>query len=438
MPRQRRITAEGVRERLAKRPSSIPTSTLLRSFHAARAMLDGGRAAFLSHGVDVARVEATVRSLGELKGVAMKVGQTLSYVDDGLPDEARAVLAVLQTCSQPTPFVAIERIVRADLGARAQPLLERLSRFPAASASIGQVHRGRLPDGTLVAVKVRHPGVDDAIRADFRAAWGGLALANLLLPGADVATAVAEAQAAFLEECDYALEARRQLRFAELWAGDARLTVPRVWDEWCGPRVLTSTWHQGTTYDALLASSPPQPERDRLGEALYDFYVGSLYRFGLFNADPHPGNLLFERGGRVVVLDHGCVRELAPELVRGWAALSRGVRGDDAGEVRRALVVLGGVDPGTGRAYEVTRDLLRAFYAPTLEPGRRRVRSGLPRTMRELAAGKRDLLRLHLPGRLLFLLRVRFGLYAVLSRLGAEVDLHARESSMVDAALTGA
>lgn len=435
MARRKRTTPDDVRERLAARTARVPTSTLLRSYHAARAMLDGGRAALLSPGVDPARLEGVVRSLGELKGVAMKLGQLLSYVDDGLPDEARAVLSVLQTWSQPTPYKDVEATIRADLGAGALPLLERLSRFPVASASIGQVHRGRLPDGSLVAVKVRHPGIDDAIRADFRAAWGGLALVGLLLPGADVGTAAAEAQAAFLEECDYRLEAARQRRFAALWAHDPRLTIPRVRDEWCGARVLTSAWQQGATYEALLSSSPPQAERDRVGETLFDFYVGSLYRFGLFNADPHPGNLLFERGGRVAILDHGCVRELAPDVVRGWAALSRGIRADDAGCVRRALVALGAADPGLGRAYDVTRDLLRAFYGPTLEPGRRRVRSGLPRSMRELAAGTRDVLRLHLPGKLLFLLRARFGLYAVLARLGAEVDLHARETALCDEAL---
>jgi len=431
---RKRLSPDDVRDRLAARPSSVPTSTLLRSFHAARAMLDGGRATLLGPGVDAGRVEAVVRSLGELKGVAMKVGQLVSYLDDGLPDEARAVLGVLQTWSQPTPFAQIEAVVRGDLGARAGPLCERLSRFPAASASIGQVHRARLPDGTLCAVKVRHPGIDHAIRADFRAAWGGLAVANLLLPGVDVGAAVAEAQAAFLEECDYGLEARRQKRFVELWANDPRLAIPHVFDEWCGPRVLTSRWHEGKSLDGLLGTSPPQDERDRLGETLYDFYVGSLYRFGLFNADPHPGNLLFHRG-RAVILDHGCVRELPPKLVRGWAALSRGVRADDAAEVRLALIGLGAVDPGVGRAYDATRELLRAFYAPALEPGRRRVRTGLPRSMRELALGRRDLLRLHLPPRLLFLLRVRFGLYAVLARLGAEVDLHARETELAAGAL---
>jgi predicted unusual protein kinase regulating ubiquinone biosynthesis (AarF/ABC1/UbiB family) len=105
-----------------------------------------------------------VEAFGELKGAAMKVGQILSYVDGSLAPEARRVLAVLQLHSQPTSFAQIERTIREDLGARAQALLARLEREPVAAASIGQVHRAAREGGTTVAVKVRHPGIEAAIR----------------------------------------------------------------------------------------------------------------------------------------------------------------------------------------------------------------------------------------------------------------------------------
>jgi len=105
---------------------------------------------------------------------------------------------------------------------------------------------------------------------------------------------------------------------------------------------------------------------------------------GVFNADPHPGNLLFQPDGRLVILDHGCVREFDRGTVAAIAELSRAVRRDDGGAVRRALVSLGAKDPGAGKAYEVTRGLLRGFYAPTLQPGARRVSSGVSRSAREV------------------------------------------------------
>src|SRR5262249_34187190 len=162
--------------------------------------------------------EKLVTRLGELKGLPMKMGQVLGFLDLELPEEMRRLLALLQTQSPPMPFATIERIVREDLGANAEALLAALEREPVSAASIGQVPRGRLDGGTVVAVKVRHPDIEQAIRSDFGAASTGTAFARLLMPGAG-ATAhefVEEARLRLLEECDYRLEAERQKLFGRL------------------------------------------------------------------------------------------------------------------------------------------------------------------------------------------------------------------------------
>ena len=181
-----------------------------------------------------------------------------------------------------------------------------------------------------------------------------------------------------------------------------------------------------------MARGPSADERLRASRALYEFYVGTLYRHGVFNADPHPGNLLFREDGRLTILDHGGVREFDPGTVAAIATLSRSVRDDDERAMRSALVALGAKDPGRGEAFAPTRALLRAFYAPLLEPGARRVSASMPASNRDLMGSKRSLLKLHLPGKLLFLLRIRFGLYALLSRLGAEIDLRSMEEELAD------
>ena len=104
-------------------------------------------------GIDAEVIERLVLSMGELKGIAMKMGQILSYMDTTLPPEARELLSILQVRSQPTSFVAIEATLREDFGARGEALLSALVREPVATASIGQVHRARLPSGVEVAVK---------------------------------------------------------------------------------------------------------------------------------------------------------------------------------------------------------------------------------------------------------------------------------------------
>jgi predicted unusual protein kinase regulating ubiquinone biosynthesis (AarF/ABC1/UbiB family) len=372
-----------------------------------------------------------VETFGELKGVAMKAGQILSYVDASLSPEARRLLSVLQVMSPATAFTDIQRTIQDDLGTRARGLLARLDREPVASASIGQVHRSTLDDGTRVAVKVRHPGIEDAIRSDFRTAAIGTLFARLVAPEVSVDEMVSEAEARFLEECDYVLEARRQARFRELLAGHPSIDIPAVHRELCSRRVLTSTWHDGLGLDAFIARAPFAAERVRAARSLYEFYVGTLYRHGLFNADPHPGNLLFAEDGRVTILDHGCVREFHPTVVQALVRLSKAVRADDTGDMQAALAQLGMRSPT--RDFEVTRNLLRGFYAPLLKTGRRAVEPDQAISLRQVASLKKSLLRMHLPGKLLFLFRIRLGLYAVLARLGAKLDWIELEEELADA-----
>ncbi len=196
----------------AKGGNALPTSSLgrLQKTASAAARIGMGALAGRLRGEEFnlaslppEAVARLVETFGELKGVPMKAGQILSYVDGSLSPEARRLLAVLQVMSQPTAFSHIQRTIVEDLGPRGRALLARLERQPVASASIGQVHRAIREDGTRVAVKVRHPGIEEAIRADFRTAAVGTFFARLAVPGANVEGFVAEAEARFLEECNY-------------------------------------------------------------------------------------------------------------------------------------------------------------------------------------------------------------------------------------------
>ena len=247
-----------------------------------------------------------------------------------------------------------------------------------------------------------------------------------MLPG--VAEVIAEARDTFLAECDYAAELRWQERFGALYAGHPSITVPAVHGAWCSDRVLVTTWCEGLSFEKFCASAS-QAARDRAGTALYEFYVGSVYRFGLFNGDPHPGNLLFREDGALTVLDFGCVKEFGPELVRALAALSRAVRADEPDAIRRALVALGAAEPDE-KGYGVTRRLLRGFFGPVLTEGPHRVESGLPSDTREIMQDKLAVARMRLPAKLLFLFRIRFGVHSELTRLKAVADWGALEERL--------
>ncbi len=372
---------------------------------------------------DLEKMQAIVERLGQLKGLPMKFGQIMSYLEVDLPEETRGLLSLLQTQSPATPWEQVEAVLREELGDRADLLLLGLDRTPASIASIGQVHRGRLPDGTEVAVKVRHPGIEDSIRSDFRSAHVGMLFASAVMPGmgATAKDFMGELEARLLEECDYGLEARRQALFGELFRDHPRIVVPAVHADFSGRRVLTTTWESGEPLDAFRERATSE-EIDLAGAALFDFYIGTLYRHGLFHADPHPGNYLFREDRKVVVFDYGCVRQFEPEVAAAFVALARAVQADDRERVCAALRGLGAEPSKNDAAYDHLRGLLRSFFGPLLTPGAHRIEGRLVFDTRQIMKDKLALARLRLPGRLMFLFRIRFGLFAVLSRLGAVAD----------------
>ncbi|MFO0615314.1 MAG: AarF/ABC1/UbiB kinase family protein [Polyangiaceae bacterium] len=409
----------------------VPTGRLSRMMRTARGAFGLTRQVFHRDDFDPEAVRAVVGQLGELKGVAMKAGQILSYIDPSLPPELRAALAVLQNAAPKSPWAEVERTLRTELGDRADTLLAHLEREPRAVASIAQVHRAELPGVGPVAVKVRHVGIEAALRADFSMASSGSSIARALVPGAGVTVAesVGEARAAMLEECDLALEARRQQRFSDLFRGHPTLVIPDVQPTWSTSAVMTTRWCAGLGLDQLLSTDPPRALRDRYGVALFELYVGTLYRHGLFHADPHPGNYAFLGDERVAVYDFGCVRTFDAPTLTSFRALARATREDDRDAIVRSLVELGARPPKDAAGRERRRDLARGFFGPLTTPGARPMAADASLAAGTLLRDKRAMMELALPGKLLFLLRLRFGLYAVLARLGAVADWSELEAS---------
>jgi predicted unusual protein kinase regulating ubiquinone biosynthesis (AarF/ABC1/UbiB family)/ribosomal protein L7/L12 len=310
--------------RLSVSPADIATSLLARVPSMAATSMRGGLLALLmklrqSATTDVEResVRRIVTSLGKLKGAAMKLGQHMSYFDPAVPEDVRAELAALQTHSPPMPVSRVTKILRAELGDRAAAIIDTLEPAPLAAASIGQVHRARLPDGTRVAVKVQYPGIAHAIRADFGPAALAGRVASWLYPTSQLRGYLREAKARALDECDYRAEARHQADLAARYADHDRIVVPAVHTAYCGERVLVTTLAEGTHLDEWLASEPAQDRREAIGEALVGFYVGSALRWGLLPGDPHPGNYLIGADGRLAIVDHGCTRALPAARARG-------------------------------------------------------------------------------------------------------------------------
>ena len=261
--------------------------------------------------------EQLFRTLGELKGGAMKFGQALSVFESALPEEVaqpyREQLTKLQDSAPPMPTRTVRATIAEDLGADWAERLVWLDGGPTASASIGQVHRGRWHDGRDVAVKVQYPGADEALRSDLRTLGRLGRTVAPLFPGIDIKPLIEEMQLRAVEELDYELEAAAQRVFAEEYRDDPEFVVPGVVA--VGRRVLVTEWLDSPASLASVIADGSQEDRDAYGELYTRFIFASPGRTGMLHADPHPGNYRLMPGvdgapHRLGVLDFGAVARL--------------------------------------------------------------------------------------------------------------------------------
>jgi predicted unusual protein kinase regulating ubiquinone biosynthesis (AarF/ABC1/UbiB family) len=262
--------------------------------------------------------EQIVAALGTMKGAAMKLGQVLSFLDVGLvPEEHREEfqrkLGELRDAAPKVRFSDMRKVIESELGERLKDVFAEFDEHPIAAASIGQVYRAQLDDGRDVAVKVQYPGVAQAVRADMQNLGMILRLMKRVAPGLDVQATGEEIRARIGEELDYELEAANQRTLARIFRGHPFITVPEVITDLSRERVMVSDYVQGTGFETLKEAD--QATRDRLGEIVFRFYFGCMYRHGRFSGDPHPGNFLLLDDGRVAFLDFGLFKVMPQELL---------------------------------------------------------------------------------------------------------------------------
>lgn len=269
--------------------------------------------------------ERYVELLGRSRGALMKAGQVMSMVPIGraVPAEFqatwRAALGRLRDDAPPMSPEVARTVLERELGPSRLSVFADFDDRPLASASIGQVHAARLTDGRAVAVKIQYPGVREAIAADLRntellVAFVGLATSiSRLRLHLDIRGVAREVGDRILEELDYRQEAANQAKFAKLYRGHPFIHVPAVIEELSTARVLTQELCVGRSFDEALEAG--QDLRDRWADAIWRFVYGSHARFGVSNADPHPGNYVFHDDGRVSFLDFGCVKRYSREQV---------------------------------------------------------------------------------------------------------------------------
>ncbi len=434
---------------MAREKEKIPTSRVRRSATVGRLAATetvkqfGTRAANVTRSEEAAQralarrqvetAKQIVAVLGTMKGAAMKLGQALSFVDVGLVpeefrDEFQRELAKLRDAAPTVSFKRMRKVIEDDLGERVQDIFESLDEEPLAAASIGQVYRAVLrEDGREVAVKVQYPGVAAAVRADMQNLEIIMRLIKRMTPHLDVRALAAEARERIEEELDYELEAQNQRSLARIFDGHPFIAIPDVVSSLSRQRVLVTELVRGKGFEEL--KTYPQEQRDRIGEIVFRFFVGCLYRHREFSGDPHPGNFMLLDDGRVAFLDFGLFKRLDPGPVELELAVQRAVS-EGAAETVHALLAESGflpyperVDPSELLEYAqdtlgwYTRDEVIQLTPETAT--KIMIESSDPRSRHFRTMRHQDMRAEHLFGRRMEMLTL-----AVLSQLSASANWH--------------
>ena len=363
-----------------------------------------------------------VESSKELKGAFMKLVQMLSMRDDILPAQALSVLSVVQSQVPPMAYAEIRAQVKRELGRSPEQLFREFDEEAFAAASLGQVHRAVLKNGTEVVVKVQYPGVDETVEQDLSNIKALLQVFQMI--GRDVMQqkidnreVYQELEERLHEELDYINEAKNIALFQKMFRDDPEVMIPEVYPEYCSRRVLTMSRLEGYPLADILKPGIDQATKDWVAIKYFHVTWRQIFEFGTLHTDPHPGNYLVTFHPRLAILDFGSIRVFPEQIRRGYHALAKAMLANDAPAMAGALVRLGFLDRGDDP--EPMIRIMRLIFEPLLvdrkyDPRKYDV---LERGMQVATIGIENRL-FKAPGHRVFLARALIGLDAYLKQLG--------------------
>ena len=304
------------------------------------------------------------RAIASLQGLFIKVGQLFSIMTNFLPDEFRAELEGLQDQVPPRAYADVEARFREEFEGRSpKEVFAEFEERPVASASIGQVHIARTHDGEKVAVKVQYSDIEEIVRIDLLALRRIFRIVSYFIPYNGLDGIYGEIRAMIMQELDFRLEADSIEMIAGHFTGRDDVGFPRVRREVSTARILTTSWIDGAKTSDRVKLAAMGVDRAKLARTVVSAYCQQIFVDGVYHADPHPGNLLVQAGGRVVFLDFGAVARVSPAMRNGIVDLIQAGLGRDTSRVIQAMKDMGfiarGADP---RIFDQVVDFLHTKF----------------------------------------------------------------------------
>ncbi|MFL1462251.1 ABC1 kinase family protein [Roseococcus sp. DSY-14] len=376
-----------------------------------------------------AHAEDLKKILGGLKGPMMKVAQFLSTVPDALPEEYARELATLQANAPAMGWAFVKRRMSTELGPDWQGRFASFGQEAAAAASLGQVHRARLPDGTEVACKLQYPDMPSVVEADLRQLKLAMQLYRRMDSSLDNEEAYEELKTRLREELDYEREAAQQRLYGLMLADEPAIRVPQPVQSLTTKRLLTMTWLDGSSILRRIEEEPDLEERNAYARALFAAWYKPLYRYGVIHGDPHLGNYQVRVPDRGInLLDFGTIRVFPPSFVGGVISLYEAVRDGDEEKAAHAFETWG--------FRNLPRETMRVLYKwaeflyePLLQDRVRRIQETDDPTFgrkvaEEVHKGLKRTGGVRVPREFPLMDRAAIGLGSVFFRLKAELNWH--------------
>lgn len=277
----------------------------------------------------------------EQEGLLIKAAQFAGTRADILPRAFIEILSSLQDQVPPRPWEQMRPWLEQQLGGPIDRVFPDFDKTPVAAASLAQVHRGRLEDGTDVAIKIQYPGIDHIVAADLANFTFFIEILARLEKSFDLRLLLREIRQYVPLELDFESEARNALRFTENFADNDQVEFPQPLLDLCGPRLLVMNFIEGIKISDIQSLNDSGINKHAVAALLTDAYLQQILEHGFFHGDPHPGNLMVKPGPVLVILDLGLAKGFSNELRIGLLRLTAAILARDAEAIGDAFRALG-------------------------------------------------------------------------------------------------
>jgi predicted unusual protein kinase regulating ubiquinone biosynthesis (AarF/ABC1/UbiB family) len=310
-------------------------------------------------------------SLSQLKGSALKVAQMLSMDKNMLPKAYVNRFSQSQYNAPPLSGPLIIKTFTRSFGKPPEKIFDTFNLNSTQAASIGQVHEATL-GGKKLAVKVQYPGVGDSISSDLKMVKP-IAFKLLGMNEKELEIYIGEVEERLLEETDYELEVRRSIKFSKACSQLKNVVFPTYYPELSSSKIITMDWMEGLHLKEFLATNPSQKLKNKIGQALWDFYNFQQHELRAVHADPHPGNFLITPDEKLAVIDFGCIKELPEDFYTPFFGLIFPELMTNKDATIQAFRQLQMIQAGDSKKqvefyYKAYKEMISLFASPYLRP----------------------------------------------------------------------